>query len=460
MSTKERIQTLLIGIFVVASLAVGSWLLLFLSPETGDGSQTIYVRFTDIDKVTIGTRVTFGGQPIGEVLEIRQVPDARLQKSGLGDDVYIYELKLSIDSSVTVFNTDSITVRTSGLLGEKSISIMPRKPRRSVESFPINQNHVLRAEGGGSVEEALLELEGLATKAGTALDEIIDLIEANNKDINLAIKSMYQSLSAFSIFMERLNELDVPGSFDQAAERFTVTIDKLSTQLAIVEERDLMNKISNTTEHIESVVAAIDQPENLSSIITNVRQLSEGLGKLQERVNGSWDKVDNTLEDFAAAGKNTRELTEDAKASAQRIIGLANQIADGEGSIGRLLNSDDFYLRVTSVMSKLETIMNDVNHYGILFHLDKGWQRQRVRRMNLLQDISNAQQFRDYFEEEVDQINASLSRVSMLLQRGEHGRLEDCDERFKGVFADLLRQVDGLESALKLYNSSLTEPQG
>lgn len=459
MTKKEYARNILIGAFVVASLALGTWLLFFLSPETGDAAQRIRVRFTDIDKVTIGTRVTFGGQPIGEVVKVRQIPEARRQKASSDFDIYIYELILTIDSSVTVFNTDAITVRTSGLLGEKSISIMPRKPREGIESFPVTESHILRAESGGSVEEALMELEGLAGKAGQALDEIIHLVSSNQEDVSLAIKSVHQSLGSFTVLMDRMNELDVANRVSKAAENVGGTMERLSKQLTLMEEGELVPHLADVTKHLKHIMAAIDQPEKLSEIVVNVHKLSEGLDKLQGRVNGSWDKVDLVLEDFSVAGKNTRELTESLKGAAQRVSELFGGIAEGEGSLGRLLKSDDFYLRVVSVMNKLETVMNDVNHYGILFHLDKGWQRQRVRRMNILHDLASPQQFRDYFEEEVDQINTSLYRVGVLLRKiddeGSEHTLEN--DHFRQVFAELLRQVEGLEAALKLYNSSLIE---
>ena len=41
---------------------------------------------------------------------------------------------------------------------------------------------------------------------------------------------------------------------------------------------------------------------------------------------------------------------------------MAN-IQKGEGSLGKILVKDDFYLRISSLMSKAEVILNDVNHY-------------------------------------------------------------------------------------------------
>jgi phospholipid/cholesterol/gamma-HCH transport system substrate-binding protein len=56
-----------------------------------------------------------------------------------------------------------------------------------------------------------------------------------------------------------------------------------------------------------------------------------------------------------------------------RIDKVCKEISNGQGTFGKLLQADDMYLRLTSLLSKADTMMNDMNHYGILFHLNKGW---------------------------------------------------------------------------------------
>ena len=133
-------------------------------------------------------------------------------------------------------------------------------------------------------------------------------------------------------------------------------------------------------------------------------------------------------------------------------------LREGKGDLGKLLMREDLYFQAQGIFSKVSTVMNDVNHYGLLFHLDKGWQRARTKRMNLLNEIETASQFRQYFESEVDQITTSLSRVSMLLELAQNKpeKIEGQQEFMKG-FSDLLRQVQLLESGLKIYNEEYFE---
>ena len=139
---------------------------------------------------------------------------------------------------------------------------------------------------------------------------------------------------------------------------------------------------------------------------------------------------------------------------------ITQDIADGKGSLGKLTKDDDFYLRMTSVMSKLNTTMNDINHYGLMFNLNKSWQRQRAQRVTALNALNSPDKFKRYFQDEVDDINTSMARISMLIDKAEQlpekERIQQ-NEQFRRDFAELLRLSDEMSDNLKLYNQQLVE---
>ena len=96
----ERFKTFMIGLFVLCALSISFGVILFLKPSYGDGESTLRVRFPTIEKVSSGTRVTFAGKPVGEVIAINEIREARAQKKTYGNQVYFFELVLSIDSSI------------------------------------------------------------------------------------------------------------------------------------------------------------------------------------------------------------------------------------------------------------------------------------------------------------------------------------------------------------------------
>lgn len=379
----DQAKNILIGLFVVLAGAVIIFMLLFLHPTVGDEAKVLRVRFANIDKISDGTRVTFAGKPIGEVVSIHEIPEAvdhRIDKYG---HVYVYELILRVDSSVNVYDSDEVTAKTSGLFGEKSIAIIPAAPKQG-KVLKLMNDKIIYAEEGGSVEETLKDLQKLGKKIEIVLDGLVDTLEK-------------------------------------------------------VKKEKIIENIGATAGNIRSITQALNKPEELSKTLDNVHTLSS-------RALKSWDTVDETLH-------NARQMTSDGST-------LIAQVNRGEGSLGKLFVKDDLYLQLKAILSKASTVADDVNHYGILFHLDKGWQRLRARRMNLLFKLSTPQEFRNYFNDEVDNINTSLSRVSMILDETScccppYQLIQD--QNFSKVFAELLRRVAELEESLLMYNQQLAD---
>ena len=161
---------------------------------------------------------------------------------------------------------------------------------------------------------------------------------------------------------------------------------------------------------------------------------------------------------FAQVGTISKHLA----STSQNLDVITDDLATGKGTLGKLIKNDDMYLRVTAILSKMDTLMNDVNHYGVLFHLNKSWQRERLQRINLMSSLDSPNAFRIYFEKEVDSVNMAMSRLSMLIQKAESSPNKDNilnNQGFKDDFAQLLKDVDELSDNLKLYNEQLNSFQ-
>ena len=86
----------------------------------------------------------------------------------------------------------------------------------------------------------------------------------------------------------------------------------------------------------------------------------------------------------------------------------------------------------------------------------------RARRANLMEKLQTPQEFRNYFNDELDQISTSLSRVSMVLDKVQFCECGNnlCDNpEYNKVFAELLRRFDTMEESLKMYNDQVREPE-
>jgi phospholipid/cholesterol/gamma-HCH transport system substrate-binding protein len=406
----EQMKNLLIGLFILAAMIAAGWAILFFKPSVGDGKKILHVRFSNIAGISVGTRVTLAGKPVGEVDAIHEVKTAREDQMDPMGRIYFYELTLRVDSSVEIFNSDEVAIRTTGLLGEKSIAIIPKAPRKGQEP-KIVTDQILYADSTEPLEQAFHQISQVSEKLENAVGNFDQWFVENHDELSTAIKSFADAMGEVHISLKSFNEKDVVSSVKDAVVVFTDNMKLI---------RDALQEM-----HQNEMVSKFDE------ILTNFIDASQSI-----------------KDDGGAMLANMNKITKD--------------IAEGKGTLGKLVSDDDFYLRVTNIMSKVDTLMNDINHYGLLFQYDKHWQRIRTKRANLLQALESPKEFRQYYETEVDAISTSIERLSILLDKAEQRKNKEEVMRspsFKSDFADLLKKVDCLMDSLKLYNEDLIQHQ-
>lgn len=399
----DRWKSISIGIFVTGAFGVIVALILFLKPTIGDGKKHLTVRFTNISGINKGTRVTYAGRPVGQVLKIEEIPNAREEKCDALGRIFYYQLKLRIDSGVSVYTCDDITICTSGLMGERSIAILPKAPIPG-QPLQISGEEVLYANSIDHLENTFHQFALVAAKAENTLDHVDQWFNQN----------------APMIARTTSNVGDLAYSMNRV--------------LAAADEQNLVSSVKQTLD------LASDNLRELHSAFSDDRLLT--------RLSSLINDLDETVVIFTSDGAQTLN----------NLNQITHEIVSGTGTIGRLFNGEDFYLRINSLMSKAETLMNDINHYGLLFQHNKQWQKSRTKKASIANALESPKQFRDYFEHEIDEIGASLGRVSEVLDRADQHNERDKimqNSAFQRDFVVLLRQVKALNDAIRLFNQDL-----
>lgn len=400
-------KNILIGLFGLIATGIIVFMLLFLHPTVGDDGKRLRVRFTNIDKVNVGTRVTYAGHPVGEVVSIQEIANARKGRVAKNGEVYVYELVLDVDSSVNVFNTDTLSVQTSGLLGERNVEITPRAAGSDEELKLVNDT-LLYAVPAGSVEDTLNQIEDISKKFSVILTDAQDIL-ASVKHENL-IPALGQAAHHIASVTQSLNQ----------PEKWNHTLDQI-------------------TSFVDKAHRSLDQ---VNSTLTTFSAISQ-------KAERSWESVDRALEEILTGSAQFKNAATEAN---NALAGL-NQ---GQGSLGQLLKGDEIYLRFKSLLYKGETIFDDIKRFGILFQLDKRWQRLQARRLHLADTLNTPQAFSHYFERELDRLHLSVANVSSALE--EAGTCPDSlmtHPTFKCRFSQLLQEAGELEDSLNLYNTLL-----
>jgi phospholipid/cholesterol/gamma-HCH transport system substrate-binding protein len=395
MAMGEQTKNMLVGFFILAACALTVSLILFLKPSVGDGKKTYLIRFSNINKIGVGTQVMFAGKPVGEVVAVDEIYEARKQPTDSIGRVYFYQLVVKVDSSVNIYNTDEIALQTSGLLGEKSIAIIPKEPPKGVTPKLIT-NQPIYAQSVDPIENAFTQLSNLADEMKASFKFLNEWLDKNSDNLGEAVTAFRDTMKGIDTAVSDFNRLGVIHDVQKGIRSFTTVMDQVHGVIDDMEKGGVFTNLSTTMKHISSASANID-------IITD-------------------------------------------------------DLASGTGTLGKLIKNDDMYLRVNAILSKMDTFMNDVNHYGVLFHLNKTWQRERLQRVNLMTSLDTPQAFKTYFEKEVDDVNMAMSRLSMLIQKAEANANKQNimqDETFRDDFAQLLRDVDNLSDNLRLYNQQL-----
>lgn len=400
----DRWKNIWIGIFVSAAFGIGIALILFLKPTIGDGKQILKVRFANITAINKGTRVTYAGRPIGQVIKIEEIPNAREGSIDNIGRVYFYELFLQIDSRIDVYPCDEISICTQGLMGERSIAIVPKASPLGHPLAKLGKDQIIFANSIDPLENAFTQISHVANKAEKTIDNF-------------------------------------NGWFDQNAQ----TLSQMSSN------------VSDVAHSLNGVLTSIDQQNLVSSFKETLDLASSNLKELYSAFND-----DQLLTRLASLIKDLNDavvvFTSDGSKTLSNLNQITQEIATGSGTIGHLLHGDDFYLRLNAILNKSETLMNDINHYGLLFQYNKQWQKNRTKKATLVNALNSPKEFRSFFEYEIDEISASLGRISELLDRADQDKEREQifqNMGFQKDFAVLLRQVKALNDAVRLFNEDL-----
>lgn len=188
----DGIKAFILGIFVLAAIGLAAWLTLFLEPSVGDGAVKLRVRFANIDKINTGTRVTFAGRPVGEISRITEVPNPREAPADQFGNLYIFELELKVDSSVQVYTYDEISFATSGLLGEKTIAIMPRAAPYGAPPPRQITDEILYASSADKLETTLSKIAQVADTFEDTMGGVSSFLQGNSENFRNALTSFTQ----------------------------------------------------------------------------------------------------------------------------------------------------------------------------------------------------------------------------------------------------------------------------
>ena len=268
----KRRQVITVGLTVLVAVFMLVRAIIFLHPSPGDGKQKIHVRFESVEKIAPGTRVAFAGKPVGEVSSVTLLSDV-MERSRQSAQIFPYEAVLSIDSSVRVYKTDEISVKTSGLMGERFIVITPKPFPFETEGELVLPTNILYAQRVGSAEQAIQEISSVAQKADATMDALTILIKGNQENIVVATKSFMEATQSLNCILTGLHE----NHFENKVNTFTDTANSCAQQIDLLAKKfnksadgsGTLGRLAKDPQLYNSAVIFLDEASQLLSDIDN-----------------------------------------------------------------------------------------------------------------------------------------------------------------------------------------------
>lgn len=288
-----------VGVFMIVILAIlGYFILRIEDIAVGEGARarTIDVVFDSVAGLDEKSAVRVAGVRVGKVAAIRLTPDGKALAT------------LEISDDVELHQGATARVANLGLLGEKYIELIPGAP----EAAALSTDQEIR-------------LSGTTT---ASIDDVTNKISLIADDLKAITASIRGSIGG-------------PAG-EQRLDEIVENIRAISASI-----RDL---IDSNEQNVSATVA------NLRAITDNLRaELPRIVESVESAANNVGGTVDENREDIRVIVENLKTLSEDLRVTSDNLGALTTQVRSGEGTVGKLIYSDEAHTRLTGALEAVES---------------------------------------------------------------------------------------------------------
>jgi phospholipid/cholesterol/gamma-HCH transport system substrate-binding protein len=273
MNEQDRGLELKVGIFVAVGLAILAALVVQFG-RLGEGFKSYYgltVHFADASGLLKSSDVLMGGAKVGQVAGA-----PRLVTVGRGVDV-----PLRIYDFVKIPAGSSITVGSSGLLGDRFVTISP--PAEKPKAYLAHGAHVeggrekglddITKEGGALIKD----LRGTVAKIDTAVDRLNEqaLSKTNMEHLKETFDNLSKTSAALSESSEKIDDViekadGTMGSTKAAADKIQKAVD--DARKTIQSAGRIMNEATAGDGLLAMLLTNKEVANDLRALISNLRQ--------------------------------------------------------------------------------------------------------------------------------------------------------------------------------------------
>jgi phospholipid/cholesterol/gamma-HCH transport system substrate-binding protein len=288
-----------VGIVMLIALAVLGYFVLRIEDISIGRSRTtreIQVMFDDAAGLQKESDVRIAGVQKGHVKEVVATPDGKAL------------VTLEIDDDIPLHSDASVKVASLGLLGEKYVELSPGTSRTPVIS---DQGKPVMLRGS----------------APASFDEVTNQVSAIADDVK-AITASLRATVAGPTGQQRLDDIVMNVQAITAEVRALIAANRANVDATLLNTREI-------TAHLR----------------TEIPRLAATLDRVANQIGGTVGENRGELREVV---QNLRTLSSDLRTTADNLNAITGQVRSGEGTVGKLLYSDEAHERLTGALTSVE----------------------------------------------------------------------------------------------------------
>ncbi|MFN4081303.1 MAG: MlaD family protein [Saprospiraceae bacterium] len=314
-----------VALLAIIAISLGFWGFKFLKGvNVLSSTKTLYVRYSQVDQLRPSNPVLLSGFQVG------LVQDMYIDKED-GKSIIV---AINLNSGVEVHkNTRAIIVGT-GLMGGKAI--------------------VLETPGPCQGPDCARHKDWLQGQTKSFIESLVGdpaQIDAYTERLRIGLTSVYDSIAD-------PNDPQGLGRSLVALERTLLHLEKITDRIDRIAQSNEAS-ISRTMNSVAGITANLNAREkDINAIIANLGDLSAQLKNAG--IDQGAQTAIRTLDSLTLSLSALRATLNTTRQSMTRIDTLAQNLAAGKGSAGKILTDEEFYENLTRTTRHLQLLLQDL----------------------------------------------------------------------------------------------------
>lgn len=310
---KKQVKVALLSL---TALIIFGWGIKYLQGQNlFKPSQTFYIRYDNVDFLKIASPVVISGLEVGTVKDIYQDPK----------DVKKIIVEITVEKRYCIPKNAVARLISTSLMGGKAIEI----------SFDIGQTQENCLESGSFIQGKTVGFlpsmagEKVATSTEEVLEKLVVLLDTLNGQMSSSDKKMLsQSMEDIQATLANLHAMS-------ASLNAMITQSRSSIQNTLAHTEEITGMLANQRQAIAQTIT------HFNSISKELEdsQLGTQITELTDKLNGTLATLDNGLQQFSS---------------------ILNQLQEGKGSLGLLLQDESLYQNLNTTLQHTELLLQDL----------------------------------------------------------------------------------------------------